>query len=100
MKQSNRCLDWFHEDCESFDDVDRNFFPNHWFDCNCIGIYLPPRKISEVIFLELCIAQEKMHLILSLVCKRWSKIVNRNLEIGCILRGLTENSTLTTGMKK
>ena len=32
MKQCNRCLDWFHEDCESFDDVDQNVFPNHCFD--------------------------------------------------------------------
>ena len=23
MKQCNRCLDWFHEDCESFDDADQ-----------------------------------------------------------------------------
>ena len=27
---------------------------------------------------ELCIAQEEMHLILSLVCKNWSEIVNIN----------------------
>ena len=67
MKQCNRCLDWFHEDCESFDDVDQNFFPNHWFNRYCIGIQLLPRKILEAMFLELCIAQEEMHLVLSLV---------------------------------
>ena len=32
----------------------------------------------EAIFLESCITQQEMHLILSLVCKRWSEIVNRN----------------------
>ena len=78
MKQCNRCLDWFHEDSESFDDVDQNFFPNHWFDRYSIGIHLLLREILEAIFLELCIAQEEMHLILSSVCKRWSEIVNRN----------------------
>ena len=78
MKQCNRCLDWFHDDCESFDDVDQNVFPNHWFDHYCIGIHLVPREIVKAIFLELCIAQEEMHLILSLVCKRWSEIVNKN----------------------
>ena len=45
MKQCNHCLDWFHKDCESFDYVDQNFFPNHWFDRYCIGIHLLPRKI-------------------------------------------------------
>ena len=44
----------------------------------CIGIDLLPRETVEAIFLELCIAQEEMHLILSLVCKRWSEIVNKN----------------------
>ena len=78
MKQCNRCLDWFHEDCASFDDVDQNIFPNHWFDRYCIGVHLLPREIVEAIFLELCIAQEEMHLILSLVCKRWSEIVNKD----------------------
>ena len=78
MKQCSRCLDWFHEHCESFDDVDQNFFPNHWFDRYCIGIHLLPRKILETIFLELCIAQEEMHLILPIVCKKWSEIVNKN----------------------
>ena len=78
MNLRNRCLDWFHKDCESFDDIDQNFFPNHWFDRYCIGIHLLPRKILEALFLELCIAQEEMHLILSLVCKRRSEIVNRN----------------------
>ena len=78
MKQCNRCLDWFQEDCESFDDIDQNVFPNHWFDRYCIGIHLLPREILEAIFLELCIAREEMHLILSLVCKRWSEIVNKN----------------------
>ena len=78
MKQCNRCLDWFHEDCESFDDVDQNVFPNHWLDRYCIGISLLPREIVEAIFLELCITQEEMHLILSLACKRWSEIVNKN----------------------
>ena len=28
MRQCNRCLDLFYEDCESFDDVDKNFSPN------------------------------------------------------------------------
>ena len=56
MKQCNRCLDWLHEDCESFDDVDQNFFPDNRFDRCCIGIHLLPRKILEAIFLELCIA--------------------------------------------
>ena len=78
MKQCNRCLDWFHEGCESLDDVDQNVFPNHWFDRYCIGIHLLPRELLEAIFLELCIAREEMHLILSLVCKRWSEIVNKN----------------------
>ena len=78
MKQCNHCLDWFHEDCESFDDLDQNVFPNHWFDRYCIGIYLLPREIVEGIFLELCIAQEEMNLILPLVCKRGIEIVNKN----------------------
>ena len=78
MKQCNRCLDWFHEHCESFDDVDQNVFPNHCFDRYCIGIHLLQRKLLETIFLELCISQEETNLILPLVCKRWSKIVNRN----------------------
>ena len=76
MKQCSRCLDWF---CESFDDVDQNYFPNHWFDHYCIGIHLLPGKILETIFLELCIAQKEiMYFILSLVCKKWSETVNKN----------------------
>ena len=78
MKQCNHCLEWFREDCESFDDLDQNVFPNHWLDRYCIGIYLLPRDIVEAIFLELCIAQEEMNLILPLVCKRWGEIVNKN----------------------
>ena len=98
MKQCSRCLDWF---CESFDDVDQNYFSNHWFDHYCIGIHLLPGKILETIFLELCIAQKEiMYFILSLVCKKWSETVIKSLEIRCILRGLTDNLTLITEVQK
>ena len=72
MKQCNRCLDWFHEDCETFGDGDQNFFRSQWFNCYWMEIYLLPREILEALFLELCIAQEEMHLILLLVYKRRS----------------------------
>ena len=60
MKQRRRCLDWFHEHCESFDDVDQNFFQNHWFHRYCFGIHLLPRKVLEAIFFEQYIAQEEI----------------------------------------
>ena len=40
---------------------------------------MPVHEILKTIFLELCVVEEEKHLFLSLVCKRWSEIVNRNL---------------------
>ena len=61
-----------------------------------IGFNLPVHEILERIFLELCVVEEEMDLVLS---KDGVKSLIGTSGKGCILSGLTENSLLILGVR-
>lgn len=72
MKSCDRCLNWFHVHCEDFESDNST-----WYCRYCIGIHvIPVEVLRDLIFVPLCIENEKMHYTLSLVCKKWSLTVN------------------------
>ena len=68
MMCCDRCKIWFHEKCEDFSD------PNQ---ITVVGDILPDEVIRKIFFL-MCLEEEVSHSRLSLVCKKWSEIIDIN----------------------
>ena len=62
MKQSDPCKNWFHEDCEDFNNEDQTETVDEkrfWFCRYCIGINRLPGKMLDTIFVNLCFDKKK-----------------------------------------
>ena len=85
MKLCDNCKGWFHEECEKFEEESqivrhrRNKCEDQWFCKNCTNkcyIDLLPPEILRKIFCELCVDDERMHCVLSLVCQKWHELID------------------------
>ena len=80
MKECDRCHNWFHEVCEDFnceDKISKVNSQNQWFCRYCIGIHRLPYEIIDNIFVNLCLENEEKHSFIALVCKKWSRHINK-----------------------
>ena len=50
---------------------------NNGFAATCIGIHQLPHEIIDNIFVNLCLENEEMQSIIALVCKKWSRHINK-----------------------
>ena len=79
MKLCCKCNQWFHDHCEELDN-DQQQTKDHWYCHYCIGIHQLPIEITENIFINICTENEGMFLTLSLVCKRWRRMINTSFQ--------------------
>ena len=83
MKQCDSCANWFHMHCEYFESNlnSKNNSSLKWYYQSCVPwtslhINLLPHLVLDKIFFELCVADERMHSTLALVCKKWSFFIS------------------------
>ena len=81
MMCCDRCKIWFHEKCEDFSDPNQITVVGdieEWRCRYCIGIHILPDEVIRKIFFLMCLEEEVSHSRLSLVCKKWSEIIDIN----------------------
>ena len=81
MIECDRCGQWFHEECEEYDNpLQIKVTPSgkEWTCRYCCGIHVLPNEILRKIFLELCVEDEVYHYRLSLVCTKWCRMLDIN----------------------
>ena len=77
MKDSDRCKNWFLQHCEHFERTSSTTINlRQWYCSSCDRtplVHINPLLYLALdkLFMELCITDEKMHLTLSLLCKKW-----------------------------
>ena len=82
MKECDCCKTWFHQHCENFERISNtNINLSQWCCSSCdqipfVHINSLPYLVLDKLFMELCITDEKVHLTLALVCKKWKSFNN------------------------
>ena len=82
MKQCDGCNNWFHQHCENFEIPPNSpYNSSNWFCRACqklpaIHINSLPYIVLGKIFFEVCVADEVMSAVITLVCKKWSLFIN------------------------
>ena len=97
---------WFHQHCKNFECISNtNINLSQWYCSSCdqipfVHLNSLPYLVLDKFFTELCITEEKTHLTLALVCKKWKFLVMKNLLREFIYSGLIKNITLIPGHYK
>ena len=76
------CKNWFHQHCKNFEWISNtNINLSQWYCSSCDQIpFVHPNSLPYLVldkfFTELCTTEEKTHLTLALVCKKWKSFSN------------------------